>query len=150
MFKRFLKYAVVGLQISLLHWSILYILTEYAGIWYMASTVITSVSTSLFGFMMNSIWTWKNQGKVNLKLLPMVMKKWYEPINFIKLAWQSRIMKYYVVGVLGVLLGWTQVYIYTEYLGLWYMLSSFIGTVVVMTSTFIVREKWVWKDVKAA
>jgi len=145
MFKRFLKYAVVGLQISILHWSILFILTEYVGLWYMASTVITSVSTSLFGFMMNSIWTW-NKHKVDFKLLPKVVNQWRNPIEFIKLVWQSRFTKYYIVGGLGVLLGWTQVYVYTEYLGLWYMLSSFLGTIVVMTSTFIARDKWVWRN----
>jgi putative flippase GtrA len=144
MFKRFLKYAVVGLQISILHWSILFILTEYAGLWYMASTIITSVSASLFGFMMNSIWTWKNQAQVNLRLLPMVVSRWHRPKEFVKMLWQSRFVRYYIVGVLGVLLGWTQVYVYTEYLGLYYMLSSALGTIVVMSTTFIAREKWVY------
>lgn len=146
MFKRFLKYAVVGLQISMLHWTLIYILTTWIGLWYMFSVILTSVSTSLFGFAMNSIWTWRGHKPVEMGVVRDIIKGWRHPIGVIRLAWTSRFVRYYFVGVLGVLLGWTQTYCYTEYLKLWYIHSSMLGTAVVMTSTFIARDRWIWKN----
>lgn len=146
MFKRFLKYAIVGLQISLLYWAIVYVLTEYVGIWYMYSVISTTIATSLFGFVMNSLWTWGGSKQIDVGIVKEIIKGWRNPIGMIKLAWSSRFVRYYFVGGLGILLGWTQTYIYTEFLHLWYILSSFIGTLVVMTTTFIARDKWVWKN----
>lgn len=146
MFKRFLKYALVGLQISVLHWAMLYCLTEFLGLWYMFSTMTTTILTSLFGFTLNSKWTWSGHKPVEMSVFKDAIKSWKHPIEVIKIAWKSRFVRYYFVGVMSIGFGWLQVYVYTEYLGLWYMLSSVLGTMVVMTSTFIIRDKWIWKD----
>ena len=146
MFKRFLKYAVVGLQISVLYWGVMYCLTEYLHIWYMFSAVITTVSTSLFGFVMNTIWTWKGHKFIEFKVITDVLKNWRHPIAAIRMAWKSRFIRYYIVGALSILFGWAQTYVYTEYLHLWYIFSSMLGTIVVMTSTFIVRDRWIWRN----
>jgi putative flippase GtrA len=144
MLKRFGKYAVIGLQVSLLYWALLYCLTEYLHIWYMFSTMLTAMSVSLLGFAANSLWTWGKYERIESKIFKEIIAQWHKPVDMAKMAWQSKFVRYCLVGVCGTVFGWSQVYLYTEYAGLWYMHSSFIGTAVVMITTFIVKDRWIW------
>ena len=56
-FLQFLKFALVGLTGTFINLIILYVLTEYFGIYYMVSAVIAIGTTLVTNFLGNKIWT---------------------------------------------------------------------------------------------
>jgi len=56
---RFAKYVVVGSGATLIAWSLLYALTEFAHLWYMISLAIAWVVAMTIAFSANSSWTYR-------------------------------------------------------------------------------------------
>jgi release factor glutamine methyltransferase len=55
---RFVKYSIVTTGGVLLGLALIYVITEYLHIWYMASTVVASSILQLLTFLANNYWTW--------------------------------------------------------------------------------------------
>jgi len=127
---RFGKYVVASLGVSVLYWASLFVWTDVIGLWYMASAVLTAVLTAGCGFLVNNLWTWRERRTAKT-----------EKRTF---GLTYRFVKYAIVGGLSTLLGWTLLYTLTEFGGLWYMLSSVIGTFVVMVAAFSANNYWTW------
>jgi len=56
---RFIKYVVVGGGIAILTWGLLYVLTEFAHLWYVISLVIVWIIGMVIAFVVNNFWTYK-------------------------------------------------------------------------------------------
>ena len=54
--------------------------------------------------------------------------------------------KYYLVGASGVLVNLGILFILTEFVGLWYLLSSTIAIYVSITTNFLLNKTWTFKD----
>lgn len=61
-----------------------------------------------------------------------------------KFSTTYRFLKYCIVGTTTTLLGWSLLYIFTEFLGIWYLFSSMLGTVVVLIVAFSLNNWWTW------
>lgn len=59
-FKRFVKFAVVGGFGTILAWSTVWLLTEAVGLWYMFSVMIATVITTISNFTLHYLWTFKS------------------------------------------------------------------------------------------
>jgi dolichol-phosphate mannosyltransferase len=59
--KQFLKYGVVGASGFLLHISLVYMLTEWLGLWYMQSTVMAACVAWMSNFTFNKLWTFRGR-----------------------------------------------------------------------------------------
>lgn len=55
-----------------------------------------------------------------------------------------RFLKYCIVGTVTTLLGWGLLYTFTEFLHIWYLYSSMLGTVVVAVTAFVLNNWWTW------
>lgn len=55
---KFLKYCIVGTITTLEGWTIVYCLTEFAGIWYLFSSMIGTPIVMVSAFALNYLWTW--------------------------------------------------------------------------------------------
>lgn len=55
-----------------------------------------------------------------------------------------RFVKYCIVGTITTLEGWTMVYLFTEFIGTHYIVSSMIATPIVMVSAFTLNHLWTW------
>lgn len=55
-----------------------------------------------------------------------------------------KFLKYCIVGTITTLEGWTIVYVFTEFVGTHYIVSSMIGTPIVMVSAFTLNYLWTW------
>lgn len=58
-YSKFTKFAIVGGTGTLIHWFCIYSLTEWAGLWYMASAILGSFVTVTWNFTVNALWTFK-------------------------------------------------------------------------------------------
>ena len=54
--------------------------------------------------------------------------------------------KYYLVGASGVFVNLGILFILTEFVGLWYLLSSTIGIYVSITTNFLLNKTWTFRD----
>jgi dolichol-phosphate mannosyltransferase len=54
--------------------------------------------------------------------------------------------KYYLVGASGILVNLGILFVLTEYVELWYLLSSTIAIYVSITSNFLLNKSWTFRD----
>ena len=54
--------------------------------------------------------------------------------------------KYYLVGASGIFVNLGILFVLTEYVGLWYLLSSTIAIYVSITSNFLLNKSWTFRD----
>lgn len=54
--------------------------------------------------------------------------------------------KYYLVGTSGILVNLGILFVLTEFVGLWYLLSSSIAIYVSITSNFLLNKTWTFND----
>ncbi|MGI0011041.1 MAG: GtrA family protein [Nitrosopumilaceae archaeon] len=54
--------------------------------------------------------------------------------------------KYYLVGASGIFVNLGILFVLTEYVGLWYLLSSSIAIYVSITSNFLLNKAWTFRD----
>jgi len=59
---------------------------------------------------------------------------------------QPRILKFAVVGLSGVAVNMGLLYVFTRYLGLYYLLSSIIAIEVSILTNFVLNDIWTWRD----
>ncbi len=57
--KKFIKYCVVGGSGAILSWISVFTLTEYLHFWYMFSLVLTTGIVVIYNFLLNALWTFK-------------------------------------------------------------------------------------------
>ena len=57
--KKFFRYAIVGGSGSVLSWGIVYGLTEWCHLWYMASVIITTFVIVTYNYILNALWTFR-------------------------------------------------------------------------------------------
>ena len=125
--KKLLKFGCVGLSGIFVNTGILYLLTEYAGLFYMVSSLFAIEASIITNFLLNDCWTFND--KVNSR----IAEKW------------KRFVSFEVISVLGVAINMGVLYTLTEFAGLWYILSNVIGIFVAFVWNFYVNRHVTWK-----
>lgn len=132
MFKTFLKYMAVGTLNGLIYFATLYILTDWLKLWYMASAFVAVVIQTVVTFSLHRIWTWRSK-KAEIKSVVTIY----------------RLIKYLIVGGCGLVIGLGGLYIITEYFKVWYLISTFICSTILLVITFLINFYWTWGDGEA-
>ena len=127
MLKTFLKFMAVGTLNAVIYFGLMYLLTSVAGIWYMLSAVISVIVQTLVTFGLHRIWTWG-------------IKK--TPIKGVTNIY--RLIKYGIVGICGAIFGLGLLYAITEYIHLYYMVSVFVASCILLVCNFLVNYYWTW------
>ena len=120
----FIKFVLVGCINTLLHLSILYLLVEYFSIYYVFASLIAFIIAVINSFIMNTLWTFKKD---------------------IKTKTGSRYGKFFIVSVIAVMANLLLLYLITEYIGIWYILSQVIATGFSLIINFIGNKFWTYK-----
>jgi dolichol-phosphate mannosyltransferase len=63
--KKFVKFSVVGGVGFLIAYTLLYVLTEFAGFWYMLSAIFAQVAATIWNFTANYKWTFRQKNVQN-------------------------------------------------------------------------------------
>jgi dolichol-phosphate mannosyltransferase len=122
-YKTFIKFGLIGLIGALIHFTILYTLTDIAGIWYILSAVAAIVLTSTFNYFMNHKFTFKDR-RISNHLL-----------GWAKYQALSGITDGAYLGLLA---------LFTEVFGLWYLASALIAVLMIYPVKFIVASSLIW------
>ena len=121
--KKFLKFCVVGLSGIIINEGLLWILTDFAGFFYLISSAIAIEASILSNFFLNDIWTFKRQGKN----------------RFLARLGKFNLARIVALGINLAILG-----ILTS-LGLHYLISNLIGIAIATLFTYLSSIWWVWK-----
>ena len=123
---RFLKFCIVGLSGVFVNMGLLYALTEFLGLFYMLSSFIAIECSFISNFLLNDLWTWRGVGASR-------------HIERLK-----RLGKFHVVYGIGLAINIGLLYIITEYLGVYYIVSNLVAIAVATLWNFWWSAKWTW------
>ncbi|MCP3682776.1 MAG: glycosyltransferase [bacterium] len=120
---RYLVFVVGGGLGMLINLVVTFLLTEFAGLWYMGSYALGLGLNMLFNFFYHRHVTFNVTSRA-----------------------KERFGKFMIVTVLIVLINWLMVYAITEITGIYYILSIILVTLVVSVINYILNKLWVFKD----
>lgn len=121
--KQIIKFGIVGGLAFLIDYSILYILTEFFGIYYLYSSIISFIVSVIFNYILSIKWVFDVSKKQTIK----------EFSTFI------------ILSIIGLIINQVIMYIMVEKANIWYMFSKIVSTIIVMVYNFITRKIFIEK-----
>lgn len=119
--KHAFKYYLVGTSGILVNLGILFVLTEFAGLWYLLSSTIAIYASITSNFLLNKSWTFRDT----------VIKQ------------RSFLMYGKFIGVslvgMGIQLGFN--YIFVERLSVYYLLAALISIMIASSVNFVLNRR---------
>lgn len=125
-FGRFLKFALVGVLGLVVNTAFLYLLTTYVfgEALYMLSAAISLELSILNNFYFNERWTFRDRSFSD--------------------ALFGRLVKFHVSRILGAVTTLTALYLLTEHLKIYYLLSNIVGVGFGTLVNYLTSRFWVW------
>lgn len=117
--KQIMRFGVVGVISFLVDYGILYVLTEKANIYYLLSAGISFTVSVVINYLLSMSWVFKSNKKRGKK---------EEFIIFI------------VLSVGGLLLNQVMMYVFVDYMNVYYLLAKIVATAIVMIYNFTSRK----------
>lgn len=68
-FRQFVRYGITGSTTVIINLALLFIFTEFFGLWYMFSAVIAGTACTVFNFLMNRRWSFKSNGTMHRQMV---------------------------------------------------------------------------------
>jgi putative flippase GtrA len=121
---QFLKYLCAGTVAVGVNLSVLYVLTEYAHIYYLYSAVCSFLISFCVSFVLQKYWTFRDTTRERV---------------------HSQALLYLSVQVTNLALNTTLLYALVTYLHIWYMLSQAIVSLVLATGIFFINKFIIFK-----
>ncbi len=121
---KLIKFCFIGFLGVGVNLGILYLFTNL-GLHYLISGAISIEASVLFNFFLNRAWTFKEEAKhIDIK---------------------KAIIKDHATRFIGILINFASLYVFTEIVNMYYLISMLIGIVFSTIWNFIGNLKWVWK-----
>jgi len=123
-FYEFIKFSIVGIVNTFVNLLVLFILTEFFGVYYLISAVFAFLAAVTNSFILNKIWTFNYKLKNNLHI---------------------KYTQFLIVSVIAFFVNLWILYFFTEYLHFYYLLSQIIGIVCNLIINFLGNKLWTFK-----
>ncbi len=122
------RFGIVGLSGIFVNCGLLYLLTEYFGLFYLVSSAVAIEVSIVSNFLLNDHWTFRNREtrRVTAKI--------------------SRFLSFQCVAIGGMLINISVLFFLTDFFGIYYILSNIIGILVTFSWNFIVNRNITWKS----
>lgn len=120
----FFKFAFVGFIGTIVNLVVLYSFTEFLEIYYMVSAVVAFVVAATSNFILNKIWTFKEE---------------------MKHEFLGKYIKFLFVSVAALIVNLLFLYLFTEFLGIYYIISQVLAIGVALIINFLGNKLWTFK-----
>lgn len=124
LFKQLMKFLLVGGTAFLIDYILLYVLTEYVGVFYLYSSIISFTVALIFNYYVSIKWVFD------------IHERHSKMRNFIY---------FIVLSLIGLLINQAIMYFMVDLLKIYYMVTKLFATAVVMCFNFITRKKFLEK-----
>jgi dolichol-phosphate mannosyltransferase len=123
--KRLIKFAVVGTAGVGVNLALLYLLTNYAGLHYVASAFFAIEASIVFNFYFNDRWTFKDRRGPRLL---------------------AKVIKFHAIAGIGVGLNMALLALLVELAGAHYLLGEFAAILIVFAWNYALSSRLVWRN----
>ncbi len=120
----FIRFAIVGGIGTVINLFILYTFTEFFNVYYLISAIFAFVTAVSCNFILNKIWTFKES--LNEK-------------TFIKYG------KFFIISLIGLAVNLIFLYVFTEYFGIYYLISQLLAIGIALIVNFFGNKKWTFR-----
>lgn len=117
--KQIMRFGVVGVISFLIDYGILYVLTEKANIYYLLSAGISFTVSVVINYLLSMSWVFKSNKKRGKK---------------------EEFIIFLVLSLGGLLLNQVMMYVFVDYMNVYYLLAKIVATAIVMIYNFISRK----------
>jgi len=121
---------MVGAFGTSINMGLLWVLTEFAGLVYLASAAIAIETSILCNYTVHTFFTFSDHRPATIK------------------AFFFRMLKYNMVSLMGMAINMAILWFFTEIVGLYYLLSNIIGIISVTVWRYFISKRWIWKSNK--
>jgi putative flippase GtrA len=123
-FFEFIRFSIVGIVNTLVNLAVLFILTEFFGVYYIISAIFAFLAAVTNSFILNKIWTFKYKSKKDIHI---------------------RYFQFLIVSIIAFIVNMLILYVFTEYFNFYYMLSQIIGVACNLIINFLGNKLWTFK-----
>jgi len=123
------RYIISGGTAAAVDIGLLYAFTRFLGLWYLASAVLAFIIAFGVSFFLQKFWTFRDRGTEGM---------------------HRQAGKYLGVSVFNLCVNTLLVYLFTDYLNLWYVFSQVIAAGLVALGSFFVYKYWIFRTRPAA
>ena len=113
-----LRFLIVGGTAAAINIGLLYVLTEYVGIWYLVSEIGAFLAALIFNFFLQRFWTFRSQSD----------RKTQQASAFIG------------VNLWNLVLNAALLYIFVEYFGHWYVLAQVFASAIIAVESYFLYK----------
>ncbi|MBN2042494.1 MAG: glycosyltransferase [Candidatus Aenigmarchaeota archaeon] len=117
------KFATVGASGILVNEFLLLLLTEVAGLYFLVSSVIAIETAIITNFFLNNSWTFSDRREEGLR---------------------KRFAKFNAVSLVGMAFNVILLYAFTEFFGIYYMVSNVMAIFIVFVWNYFANMAWTW------
>lgn len=114
-----IRFGAVGAIAFVIDYSILYIMTEYVGLYYLISSAISFAISMIFNYSISMSWVFKSKKNAN-KIVEFTI--------------------FLILSIIGLGINQLTMFILVEYYCIYYMISKIFATSLVMVWNFITRK----------
>lgn len=124
---RFIKFCAVGASGILVNMGLLWLLTEFAGIYYLVSGAIAKELSIVSNFTLNDFSTFRD------RRLPAVS------------SFFSRLLKFNLVSIAGLVINIGVLWLLSEVFGIYYLISNLFGIMLATLFRYALSLWWTWR-----
>ncbi len=118
-FLQFFRYLFVGGFAFIVDFSLLYFFSEFCGIYYLISAILSFAISLIVNYILSTHWVF-NKNQIDNKVMEFNV--------------------FALIGIIGLIFTEILLYLFTDVFGLYYMLSKIITTAIVMFWNFLARR----------
>jgi len=124
--RKILSFGIVGISGIVVNMGVLWLLTSYFGIYYLLSAIIAIEVSILNNFLWNDLWTF-GRDREHQKRSP-----------------AGRIWFFHLVSAGGAAINWVILFVLTQFVGIFFMVSNLIGILVAFVWNYLVNRNVTW------
>ncbi len=123
--KQYFQFITVGGIGVILNLALLFLFTEFIGMYYILSESLAFFIATVNNFILNKVWTFKE----NLKNDPF-----------------KKLIQYLGISMIGVTINLSVLFLLVEFFSIWYMIAEIFATAASSVVNYLGNKFWTFKD----
>lgn len=105
--------------------AILFVLTEFVGVWYIASSILAFIVSVFINFTLQRLWVFENDSQKNMT---------------------RQAILFFGVNLMNLLINAVLMYLFVDIAHFWYMLAQVCTSIIIAFESFIVYKKIIFHE----